>query len=197
MFDLGWSKVLILAVVAIVVVGPKELPALLRAVGQFIAQLRRHAAEFRAQFDEAMKSTELDQIRRDVEAIKTDATASLRGIERSIEQDANDARTAVEKSVEGTDGFTLAGQGSPAEPIAGRQTDPQTGPQTDPKTDSTHAKANGAEPHPAPAPEPVSMPEPAGYALPAMPVAPLVAEPAAAPSPAAPSPLPMPAKTGT
>ena len=84
MFDLGWSKVLILAVVAIVVVGPKELPTLLRAVGQFIAQLRRHAAEFRSQFDEAMKSTELDQIRRDVEAIKTDAKASLRGIEQSI-----------------------------------------------------------------------------------------------------------------
>lgn len=97
MFDLGWSKVLILAVVAIVVVGPKELPALLRTVGQFIAQLRRHAAEFRAQFDEAIRSTELDQIKKDVEAIKTDAQASLRGIERSIEDDVGSAKASVDR----------------------------------------------------------------------------------------------------
>jgi sec-independent protein translocase protein TatB len=100
MFDLGWSKIIILAVVAIVVVGPKELPSLLRTLGQFVAQLRRHAAEFRAQFDEAMRSTELDQIRRDVEAIKTDAHASIQGIGRSLEQDLAEAKASVEKAVE-------------------------------------------------------------------------------------------------
>ena len=96
MFDLGWSKILILAVVAIVVVGPKELPALLRTLGQFIAQLRRHAAEFRTQFDEAIRSPELDQIKKDVAAIKSDAHASLRGIERSIQQDVDAAKTSFE-----------------------------------------------------------------------------------------------------
>ena len=100
MFDLGWSKILILAVVAIVVVGPKELPTLLRTLGQFISQLRRHAAEFRAQFDEAMRSPELDQMKKDVEAIKSDTQASLRGIERSLEQDMSEAKVSVDKAFE-------------------------------------------------------------------------------------------------
>lgn len=103
MFDLGWSKILILAVVAIVVVGPKELPVLLRTLGQFIAQLRRHAADFRAQFDEAMRSTELDQIRKDVEAIKTDAQASIRGIGQSLEQEVNASKASIEESFEAVD----------------------------------------------------------------------------------------------
>ena len=74
MFDLGWSKLIIIAMLAIVVVGPKDLPALLRAIGKFVGQIRRQADEFRRQFDEAMKDTELDQIRKDVEDIKRTAT---------------------------------------------------------------------------------------------------------------------------
>ena len=116
MFDLGWSKVLILAVVAIVVVGPKELPSLLRTLGQFIAQLRRHASEFRAQFDEAMRSTELDQIRRDVEAIKTDAQASLQGIGKTLEQDLAEAKASVEQAVEAKP--AAPGSETPTEAIA-------------------------------------------------------------------------------
>ena len=113
MFDLGWSKILILAAVAIVVVGPKELPGLLRTLGQFIAQLRRHAAEFRTQFDDAIRSTELDQIRRDVEAIKTDTTASLRGIERSIQQDVEATKASVESGL-----ATAEAQKSPEQAVA-------------------------------------------------------------------------------
>ena len=115
MFDLGWSKILILAVVAIVVVGPKELPSMLRTLGQFIAQLRRHAAEFRAQFDEAMRSPELDQIKKDVEAIKSDTQASLRGIERSLEQDMSEAKGSVDKAFEAAD-TKAAGDSSTSAP---------------------------------------------------------------------------------
>ncbi len=123
MFDLGWSKILILAVVAIVVVGPKELPSLLRTLGQFIGQLRRHAAEFRAQFDEAMRSPELDQIKKDVEAIKTDTQASLRGIERSLDQDMSEAKASVDKAFEAADAkpsvdAKVAGEGSTSAPAS-------------------------------------------------------------------------------
>lgn len=152
MFDLGWSKVIILAVVAIIVVGPKELPALLRAVGQFIAQLRRHAAEFRTQFDEAMKSTELDQIRKDVEAIKTDATASLRGIERSIEQDVNAAKSSFEESK------------APVENAMG-PADATIAPA--PAEIASAANTNDAPP----AAEPASLPQSPSYAAPSMPAA--------------------------
>jgi sec-independent protein translocase protein TatB len=83
MFDLGWSKLIIIAMLAIVVVGPKDLPALLRTIGKFVGQIRRQADEFRQQFNEAMKDTELDQIRKDVEDIKRSAVDSVRDIEAS------------------------------------------------------------------------------------------------------------------
>ena len=55
MFDLTSSKLLILAVVALIVVGPKDFPALLRTIGRYMGMIRRQANEFRAQFDEAMR----------------------------------------------------------------------------------------------------------------------------------------------
>ena len=55
MFDITSSKLLILAIVALIVVGPKDLPILLRTIGKYLGIIRRHAAEFRGQFDEAMR----------------------------------------------------------------------------------------------------------------------------------------------
>jgi sec-independent protein translocase protein TatB len=95
LFDLGWSKLIIIAMLAIVVVGPKELPALLRAIGKFVGQIRRQADEFRRQFDEAMKDTELDQIRKDVEDIKRTATDSMHDIERSAQDSVKPLETAA------------------------------------------------------------------------------------------------------
>ncbi len=63
MFDIGWTELLIIAVVAIIVVGPKDLPRMLRSVGRYAGQLRRTANEFRSQFDEAIRESELDEIR--------------------------------------------------------------------------------------------------------------------------------------
>ena len=83
MFDLGWSKLIIIAMLAIVVVGPKDLPALLRTIGKFVGQIRRQADEFRRQFDDAMRDTELDQIRKDVEDIKSSTESTVRDIGRA------------------------------------------------------------------------------------------------------------------
>lgn len=95
MFDLGWSKLIIIAMLAIVVVGPKELPALLRTIGKFVGQIRRQADEFRRQFDEAMRDTELEQIRKDVADIKRTATDSMRDLERSTEESLKPLETAT------------------------------------------------------------------------------------------------------
>jgi sec-independent protein translocase protein TatB len=62
---------LIVGVVALIVVGPKDLPILMRKVGQFIAHMRGMAAEFRASFDEMARQSELDELRREVEALRT------------------------------------------------------------------------------------------------------------------------------
>jgi sec-independent protein translocase protein TatB len=63
MFDITSSKLLILAIVALIVVGPKDLPILLRTVGKYLGVIRRQAAEFRQQFDEAMREAELDHLK--------------------------------------------------------------------------------------------------------------------------------------
>ncbi|MHC1548894.1 Sec-independent protein translocase protein TatB [Phyllobacterium sp. K27] len=63
MFDIGWSEILVIAVVLIVVVGPKDLPRMLRAFGKATTKFRATAGEFRKQFDEALKEAELDDVR--------------------------------------------------------------------------------------------------------------------------------------
>jgi sec-independent protein translocase protein TatB len=79
MFDIGWSELLVIAVVAIVVIGPKDLPRALRSVGQWTARIKRMAREFQGQFTEAVREAELDGIQRDLEEItKIDPVADLR-----------------------------------------------------------------------------------------------------------------------
>ncbi|MDB5493886.1 MAG: sec-independent protein secretion pathway component TatB [Phenylobacterium sp.] len=63
-------ELLIAAIVALIVVGPKDLPVLLRRLGQFMAKLRGMAAEFRASFDEMARQSELDELRKEVEALR-------------------------------------------------------------------------------------------------------------------------------
>jgi sec-independent protein translocase protein TatB len=63
MFDIGWTEILVIAVVAIVVVGPKDLPRMLRSLGRYAGQLRRTASEFRSQFEDAICDSELDELR--------------------------------------------------------------------------------------------------------------------------------------
>lgn len=68
--EIGASELLLIAVVALIVVGPKDLPALLRKVGQAMAKVRGMAAEFRSSFDEMARQSELDDLRREVEAMR-------------------------------------------------------------------------------------------------------------------------------
>ena len=76
MFDLGWGKIVIIAVIALIVIGPKELPAVLRTVGQWMGKIRRMAAEFQSQFQEAMREAEMADLKKSIDAI-TDATRGI------------------------------------------------------------------------------------------------------------------------
>lgn len=69
MFDLTSSKLLILGIVALLVVGPKDFPILLRTIGKYVGMIKKQAAEFRSQFDEAMRDAELQQLKTDVEKL--------------------------------------------------------------------------------------------------------------------------------
>ncbi len=99
MFDLTSSKLLILGVVALIVVGPKELPFLLRTIGKYVAMMRRQANEFRSQFDEAMREAELDDIRKDVEKVARDAEVSLRDAGSSVDREIHASQQAVDESM--------------------------------------------------------------------------------------------------
>lgn len=68
---IGGGELVVIAVVALIVVGPKDLPKLLREVGRFVGKMRSMADDFRASFDEMARQSELDELRKEVEALRT------------------------------------------------------------------------------------------------------------------------------
>ena len=110
MFDIGWSELVVIGVVALVVIGPKELPGVLRTLGQMMAKVRRMAGEFRGQFDEAMREAELAELRKEVNSLNEQArnVTSYNPIET--------ARQELETAFK--DGTTE----TPATPAAGSET---------------------------------------------------------------------------
>lgn len=70
MLDMSWGEVMLIGGVALIVIGPKDLPKALRTVGQITSKLRRMAGEFQMQFNEAIREAELDDVRREVDGIR-------------------------------------------------------------------------------------------------------------------------------
>jgi sec-independent protein translocase protein TatB len=73
MFDIGWGELLLIGIVALIAIGPKELPGALRTLGQWTAKLRRMAAEFQNQFQEAMREAEMADLKKQVDELTTEA----------------------------------------------------------------------------------------------------------------------------
>ena len=73
MFDVGWSELLLIGVVALIAIGPKELPGALRTLGQWMGKVRRMASEFQNQFHEAMREAELADLKKEVDEMATKA----------------------------------------------------------------------------------------------------------------------------
>lgn len=69
MFDIAWSEMLVIGAVALVVIGPKDLPKALRSVGEAVGKIRRMASEFQGQFNDAMREAELHDIKKQVEEV--------------------------------------------------------------------------------------------------------------------------------
>ncbi|MCJ2085562.1 Sec-independent protein translocase protein TatB [Methylobacterium sp. E-005] len=76
MLDMSWGEVMLIGGVALIVIGPKDLPKALRTVGQITSKLRRMAGEFQMQFNEAIREAELDEVRREVDGIRN----TVRGV---------------------------------------------------------------------------------------------------------------------
>lgn len=84
--QIGSSELLLIAIVALIVVGPKDLPILLRKVGKFIARLRGMANDFRTSFDDMARQSELEDLRREVAAMRDAATAESNALNQHVAQ---------------------------------------------------------------------------------------------------------------
>lgn len=90
MFDLSWGEIALIGVVALVVIGPKELPGVLRGLGQALAKLRRMASDFQYQFNQALQEAEVDKVKSSInsvtEAVNTTPTSTFNPIDYAREQ---------------------------------------------------------------------------------------------------------------
>src|ERR1700686_1699360 len=92
MFDIGWSEFALIAVVALIAIGPKELPGVLRTVGQWMGKARKMAAEFQGQFQEAMREAEMADLKKSFDAVREAASGFTSGnLMASLEKDVSSA----------------------------------------------------------------------------------------------------------
>jgi sec-independent protein translocase protein TatB len=97
MFDIGWSEILVIAIVLIVVVGPKDLPRMLRSFGRTTAKLRAMAGDFRRQFDEALREAELGDVKDTLDSVRgLNPMNEIRKHLSPIEQVGQDVRAGLE-----------------------------------------------------------------------------------------------------
>lgn len=92
MFDIGWSELVLIGVVALIAIGPKELPGVLRMVGQWMGKARKMAAEFQGQFQEAMREAEMADLKKSFDEVKEAASGFTGGgLMTSLQKDVSDA----------------------------------------------------------------------------------------------------------
>jgi sec-independent protein translocase protein TatB len=132
MFDISWSEFLLIGVVALIVIGPKELPGVLRTLGQYTRKVRGMAADFQNQFQEAMREAEMADLKKQVDDIaqdvknfdplkdvRSDLEATGKEIERSLEakpEPKTEPEPKVEPPLDG--GFAVSDTAAPAAEIA-------------------------------------------------------------------------------
>jgi sec-independent protein translocase protein TatB len=85
MFEIGWSEIMVIAAVAIIVVGPKDLPRMLRTFGRTMGQVRRTANDFRRQFDEALREAEREVGLEDTKKQLQAATKPLSDVRKDLD----------------------------------------------------------------------------------------------------------------
>jgi sec-independent protein translocase protein TatB len=152
MFDIGWSELLVIGVVALIFIGPKELPTVLRTVGQWVTKIRRMASDFQSQFHEAMREAEMADLKKQVDDLGN-TTTNLTNF---------DPIGSVRKELEGV----FEDKPKPSTDASAAETPPAT-PAADappvPPSPSVEqsAAAPPSEPVPPPAPAPLPI-EPAG-----------------------------------
>jgi sec-independent protein translocase protein TatB len=126
MFDIGWSELVVIAVVALIAIGPKELPGVLRMVGQWMGKARKMAAEFQGQFQEAMREAEMADLKKSFDEVREAATGfTSNNIMTSLQKDVSSALNIgdIDKPAETP---SVPAIEPPAEPTTPEAPTPQT-----------------------------------------------------------------------
>jgi sec-independent protein translocase protein TatB len=98
MFDISWTEFLLIGVVALIVIGPKELPGVLRTLGQWTRKVRSMANEFQNQFHEAMREAEMADLKKQVDDIAHDFSHydPLKDVRTGVESMSKDFETSLD-----------------------------------------------------------------------------------------------------
>ena len=142
--SIGATEVLVVGILLLLLVGPKDLPLLMRRVGKFMNKARGMAADFRASFDEMARQSELDELRKEVEALRTGSLAKPLGAEteatfRQISDDLN--KPVVPTSYGASDPPAQPAPPAIAAPAETKAAAPKAG---EPKAAATKPKTSGA-----------------------------------------------------
>ncbi len=141
MFDISWTEFLLIGIVALIVIGPKELPGVLRTLGQYTRKVRGMAAEFQNQFQEAMREAEMADLKKQVDDMAHDFKNydPLKGVRDDVEAMGKD----IERSF---DGSPVVKSEAPAAEIPAPQT-----PAIEPAAPTTSVERSEIEPAGTPA----------------------------------------------
>jgi sec-independent protein translocase protein TatB len=156
MFEIGWSELLLIGIVALIAIGPKELPTVLRTLGQWMSKLRRMASEFQSQFQEAMREAEMADLKKQVDEMTSQAQsyASFDPVSE-VKRELESTQQQIESAMVDT-----AGAAPPSPPVAA---EPSTSPAgaalpAAPATDAAAPPSAAPEPATADAAKPDGKP---------------------------------------
>jgi sec-independent protein translocase protein TatB len=133
MFDIGWSEIAVIAVVALIAIGPKELPGVLRMVGQWMGKARKMASEFQGQFQEAMREAEMADLKKSFDEVKEAASGFTGG----------NIMTSLQKDV--TSALRIDDVDKPMDPQAAPSVEASAIPAIEPAATSSDAQATSSD----------------------------------------------------
>lgn len=158
MFDISWGELLVVGIVALIVIGPHQLPGTLRGLGRAVNKLRGMASDFRTQFDDAMREAELHDVAKDVADIKSAATGGF----NPVETIRNEIKGAVEElKAKATDATSLTDVQSSLSDISSSVDHAMADMQAAATIDAVAAPHVMAQPEPTPPIPPPQAPAPA------------------------------------
>ena len=167
MFDIGWQELIILMLIALIVVGPKDLPRIVKTAGQWMGKARGYARDFQRTIEEAADATEIDAVKKEIDeanrelttahrdvaegadAIKRDVAESTDSMNKMLSEDAmSSAKTAAAKpngGEEPSSGQAAGADGGQAESAAAAAEPEPAAAQPAPAASPTETQGDGAD----------------------------------------------------